>query len=370
MTKRGHLLPKSTRAVPGPEDDAGFALPVHYVRAIADQVRSRGVDLDRWLAEGDLSQTRLLDPSLAIGYRAFERLVRSSLEVTREPALGLFVGERLLASTHGVLGYAATTSGTIRQALELLERFVRLRTPMVSVSHATASQLIRVRIQETRPLGDIRRPVLEAVVMSVKKVLDSISSGACQVTEVAFPFDAPEYASVARDLFGCDVRYGRTWAGFTLLADVMDQPLPKADPEAFRLTTLICQRELEKLTADESLAAQMRRLLLETQGGFPSLQVAARLVRMTPRTLHRRLVEEGTSYSDLLDEIRHALAVEHVKSGRFSVEKIAYTLGYSDLANFRRAFKRWEGVAPSEYRAARTGARVPAQGSSRASPKR
>lgn len=72
---------------------------------------------------------------------------------------------------------------------------------------------------------------------------------------------------------------------------------------------------------------------------------------MTPRTLHRRLIDEGTSFRELLEEVRHTLAVEHLKSGRFSIEEIAYTLGYSDLANFRRAFKRWEDVPPSESRA-------------------
>ncbi len=72
---------------------------------------------------------------------------------------------------------------------------------------------------------------------------------------------------------------------------------------------------------------------------------------MTPRTLHRRLSDEDTSFHELLEEVRHMLAVEHVKSGRLSIEEIAYSLGYSDLANFRRAFKRWESVPPSEYRA-------------------
>ena len=103
------------------------------------------------------------------------------------------------------------------------------------------------------------------------------------------------------------------------------------------------------------MGAQVRRVLLEKQNGFPSLQVTARLFHMTPRTLHRRLVEEGTSYRELLDGVRRMLAVEHVKSGRLGMDEIAYRLGYTDLANFRRAFKRWEGVAPSVYRARAAG---------------
>jgi AraC-like DNA-binding protein len=203
---------------------------------------------------------------------------------------------------------------------------------------------------EALPLGDIERPVLEAVVLSIKNVLDSITMGGCQVRQVAFPFEAPEYAALARDIFGCEVRYGQTWTGFSCSPEVLDVPLKLADPGAFQAAQLICQRELDRLAANESLAARVRRLLLEKQRGFPTLAVAARLFHMTPRTLHRRLVDEGTSYRELLESVRHTLAVEHVNSGRFSMDEIAYRLGYTDLANFRRAFKRWESVPPSVFR--------------------
>jgi AraC-like DNA-binding protein len=94
------------------------------------------------------------------------------------------------------------------------------------------------------------------------------------------------------------------------------------------------------------------------------------MLHMTPRTLHRRLVDEGTSFHDLLEDVRRTLAVEHVKSGRLSIEEIAYMLGYSDLANFRRAFRRWESVPPSAYRAAQGAACAPGAGRGRGSPPR
>ncbi|MNG28149.1 Urease operon transcriptional activator [compost metagenome] len=70
---------------------------------------------------------------------------------------------------------------------------------------------------------------------------------------------------------------------------------------------------------------------------------------MTPRTLHRRLLDEGTTFKQILEDVRHTLAVEHLKAGQLSIQEIAYSLGYNDVANFRRAFRRWEGVPPSEY---------------------
>ena len=330
---------------------AEFVLPVPYLRHIADQVDSLGVDVPAWLALVGLKRKQLDDPALAIPFDMLRRLLLEALRATREPALGLLVGQRLQANMHGVLGYAALSSGSLREALALFERFVKLRMSVLAISSEVRRGEVRVRIHETRRLLDIQRPVLEAVVMTIKNVLDSISMGACRIHTVSFPFEAPEYRELARELFGCEVRYGQRWTGFTLPADVLDEPLRMADPEAFAAAAAILQNEQDRLVANESLSGQVRRLLLERQNGFPSLQVTARILHMTPRTLHRRLIDEHTSFRELLEDVRHTLAVEYLKSGRFSVAEIAYTLGYSDLANFRRAFKRWEAQPPAEYRA-------------------
>jgi AraC-like DNA-binding protein len=328
-----------------------FTLPIQYLRYIGDQLRSLGADVPAWLGRSNLTVSQLDDPSLTITFELFRQLTLDALQVSREPALGLFVGQRLQANVHGVLGYAALSSGSIRQALELFERFVTLRFSVLAISSEVRPQGVRVRIDETRPLGAIQRSVLEAVVMTNKNILESISMGTCRIRSVAFPFPAPDYAKLARDLFGCEVRYGQRWAGFTLPVDVLDAPLRLADPVAFREAAVILQHELQRLSANQTVSGRVRRLLLEGQNGFPSLQVSARVLHMTPRTLHRRLIDEGTSFRALLEDVRHTLAVEYLQSGHFSIEEVAYTLGYSDLANFRRAFKRWESVPPSEFRA-------------------
>ena len=107
-------------------DDPGFTLLVQYLRQIADLLGGIGVDVDRWLGRSRLSRTQLDDPSLALDYTTFQRLALDALTMSREPALGLLIGERLLANSHGMLGYAALSSGTIRQALELVERYTCL----------------------------------------------------------------------------------------------------------------------------------------------------------------------------------------------------------------------------------------------------
>ena len=326
------------------------ALPGYYLQHVADQLQRRGVAVPAWLQPAGLTPADLADPGLVLPFARFDALVREALLLSGEPALGLFVGERLVPASHGVVGDAVLSSGTLREAIGLFERFVPLRLPVVAVALDTSATQARVCISQTCPLGDLQRPVLEAVLLSVKNALEAISLGAVRIDAVGFAFEAPDYAVLAREVLRCPVRYGQAWTGFRLPLARLDQPLRAADPVAFREAAGICQRELDKLTAHTTLAARVQRLMLEQPNGFPSLVVTARLLRMPARTLHRRLQEEGTSFQRLLDDVRHTLALAHLRQGHFTVEDTAYALGYSDLSNFRRAFKRWQAQPPSAFR--------------------
>ena len=329
-------------------EQAPLAVPMPYLRQIGEQVQAMGGDVALWLARHGLTAAALDDGAAEVPFATFEKLTADAM--AREPALGLFVGQRLEVQTHGVLGYAAQSSGSVRQALGLFETFMQTRFALIGLSVTEERERVRVRFAEIVDLGAAQRPVLEAVVMATKNILDAISMGAARIDTVAFAFAPPTYAALASQLFGCTVRYGATWSGLTLPRDVLDTPLREADPLAFQEAVKICERELERLSANATFAGRVRRLLLERRHGFPSLEVAARLMRLTPRTLHRRLVEEETSFREILDDVRHRLALEHLKVDGLRLEEIAFTLGYTDFANFRRAFKRWESMPPTRYR--------------------
>lgn len=326
-------------------------MPVYYIRQVADLIASMGVDIPRWLESSGLTEAQLSGTSVSLSWEAFRKLILDAFAVTEEPAMGLLLGERLLASMHGILGYAAMSSSSVRQVIELLERFIPLRTTLITVKHKIVDDEVQIHLEEAMPLGDVQHFVFEAITLALKNVLDFITLGSCQVRRIIFPFAAEYDPSLVEDLFQCEVSYEQTWAGFTLPLSVLDEPLKMADPSTFQDAENLCQQELDKLTQEATVAARVRRLMLERQSGFPSMQVTARIFHMTPRTLHRRLSDEGTSFQEVLDDVRHMLAIEHLKSGRITLQEIAYKLGYTETANFRRAFKRWESIPPSEYRA-------------------
>lgn len=331
------------------------ALPLHYVRLMADLLSGMGVDVPKVLASADLQLADLSDGQRGLGFAPFLKMVHAGLAATHEPALGLLVGERLRINTHGMLGYAAMNSSTLRQAVSLLEIFLPLRTTLVTVSQKVHGDEIWVGFPVARPLDGLELTVSEAVLLTIKNLIDQITLGACQVRRVCFQQPAPTYADLARDMFGCDVMYGQDWTGLVLPEAGLDLPLSSADPTSFDEAARLCREELDKRDVNAPLSIQVRRNLLSRQHGFPPLQLVARQFNLTPRTLHRRLVDEGTSFQQILDEVRQHLAVQYLQAGKLSLQEIAYTLGYNDPANFRRAFKRWTGQAPSALRDAMAG---------------
>jgi len=324
-------------------------LPVYYLRQIADQVRESGGDVRRWMEQNRIAESQLSDSQLLLPFTTFHQLVLDALAITGDAALGLHVGARLGVNAHGILGYAAMSSATLRQTVQLFERYIALRTPMVTISHGIQGDQFQVRFHPQHPLGAIHQPVLEAVVLTVKNVLDYVTAGEFQVSRVAFPFAAPAYASLADELFGLKVSFGESWTGFALPLASMDMPLKMADQLTYSEAASLCQNAIEHLERSESLTARIRKILQE-QRPFPALNEVAGIFHLTPRTLHRRLLDEGTSFNEILEEVRHVLAVEYLKAGQLDMQEIAWQLGYSDLSNFRRAFKRWEGVAPSAFK--------------------
>jgi AraC-like DNA-binding protein len=328
-----------------------FALPVQYIRQITEQVRRMNVPLpasfirNRWDA---LPGAEVQVLTIA----AFEQAVQDAIDATGEPAFGLLVGERMLINSHGMLGYAAMNCATLDDAIALIERYFLTRTRLVTVRRHMLGPEVCFVFDESLPLRTVRRTVLEAIVLTVKNLYDYITAGAAPITHVCFPFEAPPHADLAAELFGCQVRHGQPWCGFVFPASALSAPLAMADPTTLQQAIQACQRDVPRMSAEPGWAAKLRRVLLEKQGAFPSLNVAARLFNLTPRTLHRRLIEEGTSYRGVRDEVRHMLALEHLKSGKLSIPEIAYVLGYTDTSNFRRAFIRWQAMSPAAYQSA------------------
>ncbi|MEM7152387.1 MAG: AraC family transcriptional regulator ligand-binding domain-containing protein [Myxococcota bacterium] len=324
-------------------------LAVQYVRLTAEYLRGLGVDTASWLEGSGLAVDTLDDPEAVIRLDVFAELSRNAVAMSGEPALGIVVGSNLVTSTHGALGMAAVSAASMAELLDLLRRFIASRISVLGLTHEVEGERVRIEIRELLPLGYPRTMVLEAVMLSVKNVLHDASMGACQLLGAEFPFPTPEYLALAEEAFGCPLVFDSPRACFWIPRAALARPPRMADPRALELAARLCERELDALGSGRSFEIRVRRIMLERPLGFPSFPTVARRLHVTPRTLDRRLRAEGTSYRTILDDLRRRMATDHLESGT-TIDEIAYLLGYTDTANFRRAFRRWTGSPPSRFR--------------------
>jgi AraC-like DNA-binding protein len=131
-----------------------------------------------------------------------------------------------------------------------------------------------------------------------------------------------------------------------------DGPMALADPRTHAMAREMCEQLLGEVNRAGGIAADIRRILIEQPGRYPSIEAIAEKIGMHPRALRRKLEIEETSYRDLLAEVRMRLAIEYLRKTEMTNEEIASRLGYSDASNFRHAFTRWTGKSPSEFRVA------------------
>jgi AraC-like DNA-binding protein len=312
-----------------------------YLRAIADCVAGSGADAPAWLARHGLPADSLDDAAFELPLAVFADLVRDAIATTGEPALGLLVGDRLGVESHGALGAAILRGTTLREVSGLLAARLDTRAPLVALDLVAAGDEFRLVVREALPRGVVRRALLEAVVVALARLIATVAQGAAPIVRIAFDDREPPYASFARSLLHRPVRWRERYTGIVLSAADIDVPLRGGDPVAFAALRRRADAELARLTCERPMSAAVRRLLLGRRGGLPRLPAAARLLHLHPRTLHRRLAAEGTSYRALVDEVRGVLAREYLAEPGWTVPEIAAALGYGDPANFRRARRRW-----------------------------
>lgn len=339
-----------------PKAEVGPTLPASHALHLAELVETWQVPAKHLLSELGLSTESLSEPGACLPLAQYARLLERARSLTGEPGLGFHLGLKMRVSAHGYVGFAAMSAANLGQAIELACRFAPTRTTALGLRLEQHGADATLTIEENFPLGDARDTLIVALLVGLWKLGTALTGQTLHGT-VDFAFEEPEYFRRFESLLPGRVRFSRTAHRLTFAAALLTVPLVQADPAALRLARSQCEQELEELKRLGGLLARVEALILPREGGYLSLEELARRTHTSPRTLKRRLKEQGTSYSELLEEARRARATRLLASGS-SIDQIATWLGYSDAANFTRAFRRWTGETPAASRARHAGQRV------------
>jgi AraC-like DNA-binding protein len=325
-------------------------LPVFYLNQVYQQLRLWECNVDIWLAHNGLMLEQLQDPHFQVRFDDYQRLITSAIHLSARPDLGLHVGSRIGINTHGMMGFAILNSSTLKQAVDTLKQFINTRTPLVNVNtHETASNMV-ITLQAIQPLGVIQQPFMDALLVTIANLLQQTTPLSPAISQVNLGFAAPAYWQQYSALLKVPVHFNQASTQLILTQASLNQRLDMADPSSFVQAKQWCINELKQLDLQQSLSDKLYQYLLQSPMPLPSLSDTATHFNMTPRTLHRHLTQQQTSYKNIVASVNHHIAKQYLSQSSGSIKLLAYQLGYVDVANFRRAFKRWQGTTPSEYR--------------------
>jgi AraC-like DNA-binding protein len=313
-------------------------------------LESEGINTEDWLKSASLTVQDIIEDSAMLQYRVYEGLILRAMNLDKHADLGLRLGERLPVNTHGALGFALLNCTTLNDVLDMFSRYLSTRTPLLKLTMTQESGAVRLDLIELYDIEPIRRCFLEAVVMSVSNILYFVFNQKGLLQRVRFPFSPPQYIESYQLKLECPVEFNNSHTVLWLDNVRFQQPLKNVDRHSLHQATKMCDLELEKMGQLQSIEAQVRLLLLNSRSEFMSLEQIAQRLSMTTRTLHRKLAKEQQNYQAILQDVRFTLAKQYLMNQTNSIKQVAYMLGYEDVANFRRAFKRWQGESPQQYR--------------------
>lgn len=329
-------------------------IPARYYARLADVLPQLGLDLFDVIRSANLSLDQLVAPTATLTIGEIETLVHEVESRIERRDLALLFGRSLHLSSHSVVGYGILSSPNIGYALTLTARYFTLIHPAYRLHYDTIGEQARMIFCQQVEMSDSCRALhVESIAVAAYLELVELHGGpipGCELQiAVSHPAHIDEYRimGIKKVVFDPDLENDIT---LLLPKELMSKPPVMADPDSLQLAEKRCNEMLKDTIAGANLSRWTISMLEAANDGMPSLSELAHTANLTTRTFERHLKAEGSSYRALANDVLHSKAKRMLKDPARSVTQVAHLLGYSDSANFTRAFRKQEGVSPSQYR--------------------
>jgi len=325
-------------------------VPVAYAQALLDLAEELGVPRARLFELARVRPEVLESPNGRLSFIDFNLLAGTALAHCGEPAFGLLLGQRLNVSTHGILGYAVLSSANLERAIGFALKYYRVLGLAYDLEMVEDDGISYLRASESIPLGPMGRFAAEGLMTSLYTIARFLVGEPLQGVSVGFGHPAPAYAGRYAEVFGGEVSFDQPFHFIGLPSEYLARPMALANPATVQMCEQQCEALLATLDVQEGLLTRIRRLLLARPGEFPDLETVAAELHTSGRSLRRHLSNLGTTYQEVLDDVRKRLALQYLTTTHLPLYEIALLLGFNDPSNFRRAFRKWTGKLPTDYR--------------------
>lgn len=334
-----------------PRSELQEATAMHsWAVVIAQTLEHAGVDSQALFHEAGVEYKLAVNPYMRVPTAKMNRLFALSVKATGNPCFGLAMREFIHPTTFHALGYSLFASSTLHDYFQRLVRFFRIASDNCRHHIEEHGNSIKLRIELLVP--NLSHETQDGWTAALIKFMRQIYKTDFSPVRMTLPRPAlnAELQLQFKHYFNCDIEYSHTEWALYFNRCAVHQPLPGGNHELALINDNVVMEYLARLEKTD-LANQVRSYIIKQlpAGNCSKESVAAKL-HLSPRTLQHKLDVLGTSYQDILDQTRRDLAIKYIANKHTSLSEITYLLGFSDTSNFSRAFKRWMGCTPSQYR--------------------
>ena len=325
-------------------------LTVRAIRPLVSGLRELGQDPAPILAAIGIDDTTLKDPDGRVPTSVAMALFARAAEQMGDTNLGLHLAQHAELGSFDVHFYAMASSSTLGEAFERLCRYQRLihETSRVELEITDSRAVLRHQLAGGMAAPRQTAEFLLAAWVRTGRLVTRVD---WTPLEVHFAHPPPPDPSEHARFFLANVHFAMGENALMLPTALLETPCVRADSALVAVLDRYAADRLEQAPRTSSVADRVRSTLAdELRGGEPTATRLAVRLKMSVRTLNRLLAAESTSYRELLDTLRHEQAARHLAGDQVSIAEVGFLLGFSELSSFHRAFKRWTGRTPAEFR--------------------
>ncbi len=325
-------------------------LSVGWARLVFDLLEREGLNASDLFRRFDLDDTQLSNPQAYFSQDSFTRLWHEASRLTDNPAIGLKMADNPNITAFDSLSYNLMSCATIRESLERTVRYQKLVGSAAQIALEYSQDGCHLIFDSWGDELPVAHQGFDAGLALNMFSVRFITNQHLTPVYAEFRYSQPDDLQPYRDLFQCPLYFSRDRYSLCLKEEDIDLPIIFANKDMAALHDKTIKLAIEQLD-DESLATKVRELICQKlPSGEPSIQSAAECFNLSQRTLQRRLKTEGFTYLSLIDNTRKELAHSYICQQSLSFQEVTFLLGFNDHSNFYRAFKRWYGCTPGEYR--------------------
>lgn len=319
------------------------------LRLVHEAMVRLDLDVETVYQKCGVTATHLKSTKSRLNHDATDVFWRVVEEVSQDKYIGLHVAENLPIFKGQVLEYLFLSSHTFRDGLNRAISYQRLLSDIAS-AYLKEGKKSAVLVLDTKLGKKLNHQFAECISLGIIRFFKTVTDDVFQAIRIDFMFEAPDDVSEYQRIYGCEIRFSQKRTAIHFVPDVLDCQSRHAEPELITLHEKVAEQHVAKLE-QEDVIFEVRKLIGELlESHDVTLELVANRLNMTARSLRSVLSQAGTNFNQVLGDYRSLLAKRLLVQTNESIDEIVYLTGFSEPSTFYRAFKRWTGFTPAEYR--------------------